>query len=146
MTRFFACFATAAVAAVGAAALMAPGYAQPYNPGYPGGYQYQPGPSYYQSRRREEERERARERDRDRDRYECKGTEARITVTGHIRPTYGWALSSANTVWSAQARVSYGEEWAQVQQAREERHRCFGAVVGKRCEVTAIPCRAQSLR
>jgi hypothetical protein len=145
MTRILACLATAAVAAVGTAVLMTPASTQPFNPsGSPGGYQYVPQQNYYQIRRREEERARERERDRDRDHYECKGSDARVTTTGNTRPTYGWALSSANSVWSRQTRVTYGEEWSDIHSAREERHRCFGAVIGKRCEVTAIPCRAAS--
>jgi hypothetical protein len=155
MNRFLALFGTAAaVATVGAAALIAPSFAQPYAPGYQsgyqGGYQYVPQRNYYQSRERERERDRDRDRERERERegnrYECKAYEGRITTAGGTRPTYGWALSSANSMWSRQARATFGEEWSDVRMAREERHRCFPVVLGKRCEVTAIPCREPSLR
>jgi len=158
MTRLFACFAAAAVVTVGAAALTAPGVAQPYNPGYNPGYSggYQGGPqyytprSYYQTRRREEER--ARERDREREsehsigHFECKGGEARITATGGSRPFRSWALSSARSVWSRQAKAAFGEEWSDPKMGRDDRHTCFPVTLGRRCEFSAIPCREPSIR
>jgi len=147
MTRLFVCFATAAVVAVGTAALTVPGQAQPYNPGYPGGYQggpeYTPR-SYY--RQRERERERESERDRERGGLLCKGADARITSAGGSRPTVNWALSSARSVWSRQAKAAYGEEWADPGMATGEKHTCFPVTLGRRCEFSGIPCREPPLR
>jgi len=149
MTRIFVCLAAAAVAAVGAAALTAPGSAQPYNPGYaPGyqpGYQYVPQRNYYQTRRREEERWRE-EHEHVTGRYECKGGEARITATGSSRPFRAWALSSAKSVWSRQAKAAFGEEWSDASMARDERHTCFPVTLGRRCEFSGIPCREPTIR
>jgi len=64
-----------------------------------------------------------------------------LTASGNARPTEAWAKSLAVNMWRRQVQATYGEQYEDVANARDVNYRCSGTSLGKRCTITATPCR-----
>jgi hypothetical protein len=67
----------------------------------------------------------------------------RVSAEGGTRPTEGWARRSADSEWSKLAGATYGMEFSDLSSAKDLNYHCPVQSAGKKCTVTATPCRAQ---
>ena len=59
------------------------------------------------------------------------------------------AEKAANKSWVQSVRFKWGEEYADIANARDIKYTCTTASIGglfKRCEISAIPCKPEAIR
>jgi opacity protein-like surface antigen len=70
---------------------------------------------------------------------DCKAV---ISTTGSQRITQNGARSSVQAAWRTEVRAQHGEQYQELQYARDVSYRCSRATAGlTRCSISAQPCR-----
>jgi hypothetical protein len=69
-----------------------------------------------------------------------------ITASGNARPTQAWAKSLADNMWKKQVQATYGEQYEEIGNAKDVNYRCSGSSFGRRCTLTAVPCRVEGTK
>jgi len=95
------------------------------------------------SRRQEREWEEEQRRTRRR----C--VDDQVSAKGKQRPTRNLAEASARTAWAEAVRFAHGEQFIDIENARDVRYRCTissPTLRLRRCELIALPCRPKSDR
>ena len=88
-------------------------------------------------------------RDDDEDSGKHRDCKEALVDRGNQWITASGAEKAANKSWTQSVRFKWGEEFADIANARDIKYTCSTASIGglfKRCEISAIPCKPEAVR